>query len=101
MKTEVLKFYATWCGPCKILSSRLEGVEGITEIDIEKNMELAREYHVRNVPLLVFLVDGKEVYRSVGLMSKNGYDAKLKEINDSKELKEIDVVDEEVVKPEE
>lgn len=101
MEIEVLKFYATWCGPCKILSSRLEGVEGITEIDIEKNMELARKYHVRNVPLLVFLVDGEEVHRNVGLLSKNEYDAVLKEINNSKELKDIDVIDEEFVKPEE
>lgn len=100
MEIEVLKFYATWCQPCKILSSRLEGVEGITEIDIEKNMELARKYHVRNVPLLVFLVDGEEVHRKVGLISKHEYDAVLKEINDSKELRDIDVIDEEIIKPE-
>ena len=67
---EVLKFSATWCGPCKMLSKTLEGVEGITNVDIDTQMDLAKEHKVRSVPVIVFKVDDKEVHRTVGAISK-------------------------------
>jgi len=69
MSVKVLKFSATWCGPCRVLSHTLEGVEGITNIDIDKDMETARKYNIRSVPALVFLKDDKEVGRSLGAIS--------------------------------
>ena len=57
---EVLKFSATWCGPCKMLSKVLEDVEGITNVDIDTEMEIARENKVRSVPTIVFKKDGKK-----------------------------------------
>jgi thioredoxin 1 len=86
MSVKVLKFSATWCGPCKVLAQILEGVEGITPIDIDKDQETARKYGIRSVPALVFLKDGVEVHRQVGVISKEHYQALLTEINDSKEL---------------
>jgi len=86
MNIEVLKFSATWCGPCKVLAYTLKDVVGITNIDIEKDMETARKYNVRSVPTLVFLRDGKEVHRLSGAMPLDKYKAILTEINDSKEL---------------
>jgi thioredoxin 1 len=86
MNIEVLKFSARWCGPCRVLAENLEGVEGITNIDIDKDMELARSYNVRNVPLLVFKKNGKEVHRQTGTISKEQYLAIVTEINDSKEI---------------
>lgn len=86
MNIEVLKFSATWCGPCRMLTQRLEGVEGITNIDIDKDQETARKYGIRSVPALVFLKDGVEVHRQVGVISKEHYQTLLTEINDSKEL---------------
>jgi thioredoxin 1 len=85
---EVLKFSATWCGPCRVLAQTLKDVEGITNIDIDTNMETARKYNVRSVPLLVFLKDGKEVHRTTGAIPLSKYNEILTEINDSKELKE-------------
>jgi len=86
MNIEVLKFSATWCGPCRVLAQNLTGVEGITSIDIDKDMETARSYNVRNVPLLVFKKNGKEVHRQTGAISKDQYLAILTEINDAKEI---------------
>lgn len=78
---EVLKFSATWCGPCRVLSQTLKEVEGITNIDIEKDMETARKYNVRQVPMLVFLKDGVEQARISGAISKQKYDQILTELN--------------------
>tara|TARA_R110002072_G_scaffold91704_1_gene204450 strand:- start:360 stop:605 length:246 start_codon:yes stop_codon:yes gene_type:complete len=78
---EVLKFSATWCGPCKMLSKVLENVEGITNVDIDTEMEIARENKVRSVPTIVFKKDGKEEHRQVGLMSKSQYDEILNKLS--------------------
>ena len=43
MSLEVLKFSASWCGPCRVLAQTLKDVEGITNIDIEKDQETARK----------------------------------------------------------
>lgn len=102
MKIEVLKFYANWCGPCKILSNRLEG-EKLTEINIEEDHPTAIKYKIRNIPALVFLKDGVEVHRTVGLITKYDFDLILDEINtdkdiDSAKVKELDV-QAEIVEP--
>lgn len=80
MNIEVLKFSATWCGPCRVLAHTLEGVEGITNIDIDKDMETARKYNIRSVPALVFVEDGKEIGRSLGAISLDRYNQILAEI---------------------
>jgi len=82
---EVLKFSANWCGPCRVLANNLKGVEGITSINIDTDMELAKEHNVRSVPLMIFKVDGKEVHRQVGVISKDRYESLLIELgNDLK-----------------
>jgi len=70
---KVLKFSATWCGPCKMLAKTLQTVNTeveIEEVDINQNEELAAQYKVRGVPTLVMLEDGVEVKRVVGVKSK-------------------------------
>jgi len=84
---EVLKFSANWCGPCRVLAQTLKDVEGITNIDIDKDHETPTKYGVRSVPLLVFLKDGVEVHRQSGNMPLSMYQSILAEINDSKEIK--------------
>lgn len=48
------KFYADWCGPCKVLTANLEkaGVE-YEAIDIEENEDLCLAYNIRNIPVFV------------------------------------------------
>jgi thioredoxin 1 len=86
MNIEVLKFSASWCGPCRVLAQTLKDVEGITNIDIDKDMETARKYGIRSVPTLVFLKDGKEVHRQSGNMPLSMYENILNDIKFSKEL---------------
>ena len=86
MSVEVLKFSASWCGPCRVLSQTLKDVEGITSVDIDKNMETARQHNVRSVPTLVFKKDDKEVHRISGAISLDKYNEILDDIKFSKEL---------------
>jgi len=86
MSIEVLKFSASWCGPCKVLAQTLKDVEGITAIDIDKDMETARKYGIRSVPTMVFLKDGKEVHRQSGNMPLSMYENILNDIKFSKEI---------------
>jgi thioredoxin 1 len=81
MNREVLKFSAQWCPPCRVLAQTLNDVEGITSVDIDKNMETARQHNVRSVPTLVFKKDGVEVHRISGAIPLDKYNAILDEIN--------------------
>jgi thioredoxin 1 len=86
MNIEVLKFSAQWCPPCRVLAQTLKDVEGITSVDIDKNMETARQHNVRSVPTLVFKKDGVEVHRISGAISLDKYNEILDDIKFSKEL---------------
>lgn len=71
---KLLKFYASWCAPCKVLSGVMaEAADKITipveEIDIDNNLEKALDYGVRSVPVLILLDDaGNEVRRQSGVL---------------------------------
>ena len=71
---KVLKFYADWCGPCKMLSRVLENIESpiaIESVDIDTNQEVAVKYAVRGVPTCVIVDDsGTEIKRQVGMMNE-------------------------------
>ena len=72
---QLLKFSATWCGPCKSLSNNMKsvnlgGVE-LLEIDIEEQSDKATQYGIRGVPTLVLLEDGVEVKRKSGALAPN------------------------------
>lgn len=71
---KILKFAASWCAPCKMLSGMLESTDlgvPVEEIDIDENMGMAQLYNVRGVPTLVLLDDlGAEVRRITGLPTR-------------------------------
>lgn len=81
MSVEILKFSASWCGPCRILAEVLKNEPNITSVDIEGDIEKAREFKIRNVPTLVFLKDGQEVLRQTGVISLAKYKELLNSLN--------------------
>jgi len=77
-KPTLVDFFAVWCSPCQMLSPILESVSTevgdtakVLKVDIEKNMDFARQYNVRSVPTLIIFKEGKEVWRKTGLTEKN------------------------------
>jgi thioredoxin 1 len=70
---KVLKFQASWCGPCKMLSKTFSSIQTeleIEEVDVDTNAELAAQYRIRGVPTVVMLENNVEVKRFVGVKSK-------------------------------
>lgn len=72
----VVDFFATWCGPCKMLSPVLEELAKekseirFIKVDIDQQENLARQYGVMSVPTLLFFKDGVLVGQSVGFLPK-------------------------------
>lgn len=70
MADKILKFSASWCGPCQALKMSLVDVDlgvPVEDVDIDQNTELAVQYGVRSVPTMVRIRDGVEVDRLVGV----------------------------------
>ena len=76
----VLRFSASWCGPCKMLAKTLEDIETnipIEIVDIDNAQDTAIEYGVRGVPTLVMLDENVEVKRLVGMVPQKSLEAWL------------------------
>ena len=74
----LIDFFATWCGPCRMLSPILEGVKDeignkvdMYKLDIDADLEIAKTHNVLSVPTLLIFKDGEEVDRLVGLRKKS------------------------------
>jgi thioredoxin 1 len=72
MITQIEKFGATWCGPCKVLDKTLEKVTEVTinKYDVDQFEDLAAERGVRNIPVMIFRDENdQEVERIIGAVS--------------------------------
>lgn len=73
---KLLKFYAEWCGPCKMQTMIIKGAEDkitipVEEIDIDNDLMTAVNFGVRSVPTMVLVDDErKEIKRKVGVMKE-------------------------------
>ena len=79
----LVDFYATWCGPCKMLRPILEEVASerssakIMSIDVDEASNLASKYGIISIPCLILFENGEEINRSIGLKSKSDIESMI------------------------
>ena len=75
-KTVLLDFWATWCGPCRMIAPAVEAVAEenpdvvVGKVNVDEEMELAKTFRVMSIPTLVVLKNGKVTGQAVGVQSK-------------------------------
>lgn len=85
-KPVLVDFFATWCGPCKMMSPILKEVKDkmgddvkIIKIDVDKNQRLASQFNVQGVPTLIIFRHGQAKWRQSGVVQAKQLQQILKE----------------------
>lgn len=74
----VIDFFATWCGPCRMMSPILEECQeelgekvSIYKVDVDESEKLARKFGIMSIPTIIVFVNGEEVEKHIGLWNKD------------------------------
>ena len=79
----VVDFFATWCGPCKMLAPVFEELSGEMEgakffkVDVEQALDVARKFAITTVPTMIIFKDGQPVDKMIGFLPKEHIKAKV------------------------
>ena len=78
----LVDFYADWCGPCKMMSplveqaaEEMEGRLKVGKVNVDENQNLAMQFRVMSIPMLIVFKGGKPVGSAIGLQSREGLKA--------------------------
>ena len=84
-KLVVVDFWATWCGPCRMLSPILDelaeemaDVIDVVKVNVDDADEIAAQYRIMSIPTLIFFKNGQPVDKTVGAMPKNALEERIK-----------------------
>lgn len=81
--TVLVDFWATWCGPCRMLSPIVDEVASerpdvkVGKINVDEQPELAQQFGIMSIPTLLVFKNGEKVQESVGLIPKEKVEAML------------------------
>lgn len=78
----LVDFYAQWCGPCKAMIPTLESLQNVkvVKVNTDFNQNLAAQYNVSAIPMLVFLKDGVQVDKMIGVVSADKLQTRINEL---------------------
>ena len=86
-KLVVIDFWATWCGPCRVLGPTVEEVAEeysdkaiVAKCNVDDCEDISMKYGIRNIPTLVFIKNGEVVDRTVGVVSKQDITSRIEKL---------------------
>ena len=83
-KTVLVDFFATWCGPCKMLSPIVDQLADeqpevkVCKLDVDQSQDIAAQYGVMSIPTLILFKNGEAASKVVGLQTKAALEQMIK-----------------------